>query len=61
MSNKSRGQSAGGERRIVLFSTTKEVRLQPTFEGSYCSRSFDSGGDFIPYLKPWFHVKIKLF
>jgi len=27
-----------------------KVRLKPTFKGSYCSRSFDNGRDYIAYL-----------
>jgi len=34
----------------VAGQITKKMKFQPTITGSYYSRSFDSGKDFIPYL-----------
>jgi len=38
------------DRLSVSEQLTKEVRFKAIFIGTNCSRSFDSGRDFIPYL-----------
>jgi len=50
--NRRNGQSPRGQRRTVSLTgqVTKDVGSQLTFRGSYCSRSFGNGRDFVPYL-----------